>query len=95
MAEEQNERAERTAAWNASAEDGARAGADEASPEEGSHFEGDFGGDDLPRRGSAPDRNDESAERGGDGGREGHGEYRPEGGYGFGTALPPEDETPG
>lgn len=103
MAEEQKDRAERTAAWNASArsgtagaEEGARVGEDEASAEEGSHFEGDFGGDDLPRRATAPDRSGESAGRDGEAGREGHGEYRPEGGYGFGSSLPrQEDEAPG
>lgn len=62
MAEKRKGRTERAAAWKASTRPGnagtgdGNAGADEAAPEVGSHFEGDFGADELPRQAAGRER---------------------------------------
>lgn len=69
MAEKRKDRTERPAAWKASTRpgsagtgDSAPGGGDEASLEVGSHFEGDFGAEELPRKAAGRERDPETTD---------------------------------
>jgi hypothetical protein len=67
MAEKRQDRTERPAEWKtrpgSGAADDERVDGDDVSPEEGSHFEGDFGAEALPRKAAGVDRNPERTDR--------------------------------